>query len=252
MSGTFVFMQSEQQVFDQDIREVKTANSTGSNINIAIGTRRTTADGREYVYAKIGAAALPSGKAVWGPAVDAFATNAVVARTASIGEKTVFIINGAVSAAMDIFAEGWLLISDATGAGYVYKIRSNKAVAASSTAELTLYDELAVALVTTSETNVVPNQYNGVLIASSGNTAPILGGTVVSAAASGYMWIQRKGVGTALVEQTWEVSNELQAGSAAGSLAPSYTADTTFIPTVATVVRTAASGEFGLVNWCIT
>jgi len=74
---------------------------------------------------------------------------------------------------------------------------------------------------------------------------------VVSACASGYTWIIKKGEGAALVEGSWVIGNKLTVGSAAGSLRPITTADTTFVPTVAEVIRTAAATEYGLVKWCL-
>ncbi|MDY6862927.1 MAG: hypothetical protein SV062_08060 [Thermodesulfobacteriota bacterium] len=209
--------------------------------------------GNGYRYCKVGATALSAGQLMQGPAPDALCTNKAIAATASVGAKTVFVGMGAVSAAVDILRDGILIINDAAGEGYHYKIESNKAAAASSTAELTLRDELMVALTTLSEANAVPSQYNGIVVSTDSAilTGPVVGVTIVSAAASGYCWIQSKGLAPCLAEGSWVVGNRLTKGSAAGSLRPVTTGDTTFESYYGEVIRTVAATEYGLVKLCI-
>lgn len=114
----------------------------------------------------------------------------------SIGDTVVTPTLGATAATLNQYQDGWLIVNDATGEGYTYKIKSNPAADASATCAITLYDPIQVALTTSSEVTLVPNPFSGVVISSAtaASNTIIVGVPSIAVTASYYFWAQFRGV----------------------------------------------------------
>jgi len=213
----------------QGIREAKTAAST------IVGTVKQLAFGKEVIYARLSTATETSvggysaGKVCYAPILVANHGRAAVAITASIGAKEVILSLGATSASQNEYEDGTLLVECGTGTGYSYMIAGHPAWAATNTAaKVILKDGLEVALNTASLCTLMKNRCVGVRPNNSAVvTGPATGVLLISAAAGSYVYLGKKGEWPAQVEGTWIVGNDLERGSAAGSVAPWLTAATT-------------------------
>lgn len=177
------------------IREAKTATGTSQEYG-KLGDVKPLGMGKEVVFAQIGAAAIAAGLLCQGPAVVANHQNRAVAITASIGATEVTLSLGATSAAQDLYADGVLIVTCGTGSDYSYMIQGHNAWAASNTAAVViLKDALELALTTASICSLVQNPYKGVVVTGDCAllTGKIVGVTLVSAAASSFVYLGKKG-----------------------------------------------------------
>lgn len=161
-----------------------------------LGARVSTADGREFVYVKAGGTALVAGKLQQAPAVVANHQNIAVAAAAAIGATSVTVTLGATLATANQYAGGTMTVSDATGEGHIYTIKSHPAADSAASLVLTLDDNdaIRVALDTTSEVCLLPNLYNGVIINPTTFTNKPVGVAVKNITAAYFGFIQTKGI----------------------------------------------------------
>jgi hypothetical protein len=169
-----------------------------ANQEFALGTRLELWDGRVFRYAKNGASALGKGKMTQSVAPTAHHENIATGATAAIGDTTVAIAT-TLSTAMVLneYAEGWLLINDATGEGQVYKIKGNDA---GTTGNIYLWDPLVTALATTSEFTLVRNPFRAVIVFPTTATATPAGVPLIDVTAAYFFWAQVKGPAPLLVD----------------------------------------------------
>lgn len=168
----------------------------------ALGTRLALPDGRVFRYAYNAGTAINRGLLV-GPDVSAVCQaetdNSIVA--AGVGATTVDITIASVTA--NQFQGGYLHITDDTGEGYTYRIKSNDATggaAGSGKVRFTLYDGLVAALDTTSDFAITGCLYNNTVIfdAAGGTDLIVSGVTPITVTANYYYWLQTAGVCTVL------------------------------------------------------
>ena len=209
----------------------------------SLGTKVETPDGRIFRYCKTGATALVPGKLYDGPANVGNHTNIAVASAAAIGATSVTVTLGATAATANQYADGLLVVNDATGEGYTYRIKSNPAADASATLTLTLDDPIAVALVaSTSEVTLLPNQYNGVIIHATTETGVPVGVAVKAITATYYGWIQTRGaVGVLCDASISELGSEV---AASASTAGSVTVGTGALASIGYMLATGVSTEY--------
>lgn len=208
-------------------------------------------DGREFRFGQAGAVALAHGKLMQSALPVADHTNVAVSAAAAIGATRVSATLGATAAAKDLYKDGYLVVNDATGEGYMYRIKGHAAVDASGVITVQLYEDtpLVVALVaSTSEVTLVHNPFKNVLIHASPPTASLAGVTCADLAIGAYGWFQTRGPATVLVQGTL-VIGDLCAPSATvdGAVMPSAALETDG-PVVGIVARIAADTEYGVVN----
>jgi len=178
-----------------------------------LGTIRRVGS-RSFVYAKAGAVGLAQGKIMVQPTPAANHQNIAVASAVAVGDKTITVTLGATLASLNQYEDGFITISDATGEGTTYGIRSHPAADASASLTLTLYDSVHEALTTSSEVCLTPNPYNGVIINPAANpTVAIPAGTPLNGVtALYYCWLQTWGVGAALADEAVVVGKDLTLG----------------------------------------
>ena len=92
-----------------------------------LGTKMILPDGCEFVHAQCGGTtALAAGKLAQESVVDSNCIiDLAVAADVAIGGLTVTFTNSSGTQTANQYAEGYLLVNDATGEGYAYKIESN-------------------------------------------------------------------------------------------------------------------------------
>jgi hypothetical protein len=149
-----------------------------------------------FYYAKNGAVATVAGNCMEGLVAVAHHTNVNMEAAVDIGKKVVTLIDGGTTAVLNQYREGWFFVTDGTGEGHGYKVKSNIATSgsASDSLTLTLYDPIRVALVAsgTSEGSVMFNPYYG-LIKQATPAKNTVGIATFVATGLYYHWIQTYG-----------------------------------------------------------
>jgi hypothetical protein len=165
----------------------------------ALGARLELWDGRKFRYAKAGASALSKGKMTQSVAPTANHTNvALTGSSAAIGDTTIAIASALSTAlVLNEYAEGWLIINDATGEGQVYQIKGNDA---GTTGNIYLYEGIKTALVATSEFTLVRNRFASVIVFPTTATSTPAGVPLIDVTATYYFWSQVAGPAPLLVD----------------------------------------------------
>jgi hypothetical protein len=162
-----------------------------------IGQRGFFDDGRVFYYARNSGAALAPGKLCQAEDIASTQVNLATA-AAGIGATTVNVTPGALTANANDFAEGYLCVNDVTGEGMTYKIASHAAVTASTAFDVELYDPLVVALASTSQTCVIKNPWQDLVIAGANQDNFSVGIPTITIAAGSttknYGWVQTWGI----------------------------------------------------------
>lgn len=214
-------------------------------------------DGRRFRYAKAGAVAVVVAKLYQAPIP---VTNHVL-RTpsaAAVGDRTVTIALGATAAAADAYLDGYLVIDLATnsGFGHIYQIANHKAIASSGSFAVPLRSAVQVAIDTTATSvSLIPNNYNGVILAITTTPTASLAGVAAKPFGVGeFGWIQVAGNCMCLTEDNGAVNvtagYQLIVGGTTGSLMPQATAVSLTVPEVGICVRAATTTDYSTV--CLT
>lgn len=172
-----------------------------SSTPIAVpGTRVELSNGDIYRYIKAGASGISAGKMQLAPAQVANHVNQTgSAVVGAVGARQVTLNVGATAVTADQYKDGLLVINDATGEGYTYRISGNAALASSGSGKFDLLDPIQVALVaSTSEYTLVANSFNGVVEAAS-SVRKAAGVPAVSLTAAYYGWAKTKGAASVLI-----------------------------------------------------
>jgi len=177
-----------------------------------VGTVRRVG-GRTFVYAKNGAAGLAQGKLNIQATPTANHQNIALQAAAPAGSKEVSVTLGATLASLNQYEDGYLFVTDETGEGTGYKIRSNPAADSAGTLTLTLYDAIHEALTTSSEVCLIPNPYNGVILAIADQLDRPAGVALNAITAAYYFWIQTGGPCAILADETIAQGGEVTIGS---------------------------------------
>ena len=226
----------------QGMKEAKTAATT------VLGDVKQLSQGREIIYCFVTAAITASGQVYGTKPNQANHSNVVVAATASIGAKEVTICAGATAIVADDYKDGFLLVNDATGEGHAYMIERHASASSGTGITVYLKDGLEVALVTTSETCLCYNK--GHVISAHGLSGTITstpcGVTLITAAASSYVWLGKKGPWPCINGNTASVCGE-EAYIGSAGVTVLTTAATTF-HRVGRFLTTAAATEYVMVD----
>jgi hypothetical protein len=207
--------------------------------------------GRVFAYVQAGATALVVGNALQTQIEDVDHDDIAV-RVTALGATSLLITTGASGGALDEneYADGYAVIDTTPGLGYVYRIKSHAAIAASTDGALELDGEtVQVALTASSKITLVANPYKKVIqhpvTTATGTT---VGGAVYPIAASEYGWIQTYGPGAGLIAGTPGVGQPVTAvGATAGALSV-HSAE---LSNVAYMMVTGRSGKVCPVFWLL-
>lgn len=182
-------------------------------------------DGRRFRYCKCNASAgiahakMAAASLVVGTANAVTQTNMTVALSNGyIGEKVINVLLEA-DTTKNLYADGVLTIEDATGQGYYYRIKGNKAGGTPYTdpCELTLYDPIVVALTATSVITLTMNKYKNVIInPDDGYASVAIGVPLVDVTEAYYFWAQTKGYAALCIETAPTIGERVGPGSTDG------------------------------------
>jgi hypothetical protein len=237
----------DNKISTQGIREAKTAATT------VVGTIKDIGFGKKVIYSQLGAAAISAGLSVQAAAIVANHQNRLIVKTASIGEKEVVIVIGATSAAQNQYEGAILVIVCGAGTDYSYQISGHPAWAASlSAAKVLLKDGLEIALNTTSVTMIKQVISKGVVITPDCAvvSAPFVGVTLCSAAASSYVYLGYKGQWPCKVITGTVFGGAIAHGNTANTTGALGPHTLTALETVVGVcVATAAAAELAVIDF---
>jgi hypothetical protein len=192
--------------------------STGSVPEHDLGQEIALTDGRVFRYAKAGGSNISAGKLQLAPAPKTNHHNVAWASGGAINTNKVTVTLGATAAVADEYAEGLLVVNDATGEGTSYQISGHPAAGSGATLEVTVFGSIHTALVTGSEMTLVHNRYRGVVEGTSQTQIPA-GVPLVNIAANNYGWLQVRGVAPVLADTAIAVGSAVAAGtSTAGAV----------------------------------
>lgn len=171
-----------------------------------LGQLATTGDGRFFRYAKAGGVNLVAGTLLQCPAADA--TNLQPIGGLSVGQANAtgtygpLTLSDSITVTANQLAGGQMVIVAGVATGFSYQIKSNTAVSAATGLSITLGDALQQNLTTSTRVALIPNPYNGVIIAPATKSGSPVGVAVSNLASGTYGWIQTRGVAPVLTETT--------------------------------------------------
>jgi len=174
-----------------------------------------TSDGSEYVYAYFAGACGPGKVCAIDASVSvqtsfdaAFVDSAGAAKDDyAVGDTLIYLQSSDITSddLVNTFAGGLLVVTDAGGEGHKYKIRSHKAGGTTETNTIGLElhaPGLALAIASEASASIIGHPYNHLTIANNGTDDLVRGVTLVDVAAGEYAWIQKKGPGVVLADET--------------------------------------------------
>jgi hypothetical protein len=239
------------------------------DINVCIGQKFDTDDGRELALVQNGTVALTAGVLLQSEAeVTAhhkLAMTVPTAYPATAGLFQILVTNGSTVLNANKFQGGYCLITAGTGIGQIFQIASHQQAANAATFVVTLEDPIQTTLDTSSKVTLMQNPYENVVIspittATSGpvgvtlyniaaSTAPTYDGTSGKLTVNGvaqYGLIVTHGPTACLIDNTvTNVGYPLGVSkTTAGTLG---VATLSTVPQVALSMQTLTSAETGLV-----
>ena len=173
-----------------------------STANGELGGLMEFEDGRKFVYALAGEE-LTAGTVCQGPVEDAsgYYEELAIATSVAVGDKTITLTTQSAWT-VNLFADGWLVIEDATAnvQGTLRKIKSHPAAGSGESVVVTVYDAFIVAATAgTDEVSVIVNPLNGVLENNATTDGPILGVPTRTVTDAYYFWLQVAGPAAVIV-----------------------------------------------------
>ena len=166
-----------------------------------IGQLAETPDGRLFRYALNGAVVTVAYNLYQAAVVGANFDTLAIQTSASVGDTTLLITNGATAVVEDLWAFGTACVETSTG--ITYPIKSNTADGGTGTVTLTLQDgaPIQAALTAGTETvNMAPSPYLNIIIHASVPTSMPVGIPLVVVGLANYLWIQTHGLVQCLVD----------------------------------------------------
>lgn len=211
-----------------------------------LGGRVETLDGRIYRYAQNASSALVAGNLLQAPAINSKSINIVCSAAAAALATSVSVTLASSTAAVNEFADGFMVVNDVDGEGIAYRIGGNLPSVATALT-LTLSEPLQVALTTSTEVSLI-NTFRDVVqsVATTLTGAPI-GGTDKAYAADEYFWLHTGGPGSVLNGDSAVVNQMLMAGTTAGSVLIADAGD----PQVGKAMQAHVSGEHRGIFWLL-
>ena len=183
-----------------------------------LGTRMILPDGRVYRYSEVGAADIAGGAVVQAPAGTAAHDQDLTVAAVSAGSTTV-TLSGSLTITKDQYKDGYMHINSGTGAGEVYRIKSNTAVSSATGCVLTLDEEdgLATALTAGSsncEVGLSVNPYSNVIISPTTVTNVAIGVAPTLLTQEYFGWIQTWGPAAVLANAAGVIGQHVRVGGA--------------------------------------
>ena len=220
-----------------------------------LGQRMVFADGRRWAYGLVGNTTLIASDVIQGKAVVTGDYTDVVTDVApAIGDTSVSLTTTTTTAA-NYYNGGWLHVNKATTLlqGHCYRIKETGSHAifvneAGHVVQLDPNDPIRVAGTTATEVGLVPNEFNGMILAPTTLTSRCLGVCQAPITNAKYGFVQTWGCGAVNATASHVVGDRLiRLGAAAGRPGPeAETAGVGAIIGVAMSIATTA-GEAGAI-----
>ena len=172
---------------------------------IPLGAKWDLADGRGFVYCKNASSGGPTGPGylVQAAAIDAQQCACAVAVNAAIGDKVIYVTNGADTHDADTYKDGYIHVDDDAGEGQLLKIKSHTAMTSGGVTTFTLYDEVRVALTTSTTVTVMAHPCANVINCPANTPmGVVLGVCPITPTASYFFWVQYKGLASVLIDNS--------------------------------------------------
>jgi hypothetical protein len=190
-----------------------------------LGCVRKLADGREFVYAKMGATVANQGSLYQGEAfVVANAGNLAVTANAAKGERAISFTlgNTDILTVANEGAEGYIHVSGANladGGGHAYKIKNHAAIVANANGTVYLYDKIRANIAAaTSKISITKNPYKDVVKTTGTDATGAIAGVATSNVTANYFcWLQKRGPCAMEVCGTFIVGDVVTPGANDGS-----------------------------------
>jgi hypothetical protein len=167
------------------------ASATGTfepDLQVGVGQKFDTSDGRELALVRNGAAALAAGVLCQArtevTAFEKLAMTVPTATPATAGTFSVLVTNGATVLNVNQFQGGYAVVAAGTGIGQIFKIASHQPAANVATFTVTLEDPIQTTLDATSKISLIANPYDGILISNHSTLGGIVGVSLYNIAAS--------------------------------------------------------------------
>jgi hypothetical protein len=197
-----------------------------ANPTTRLGTLGYDEFGGRFRYAYAGESALVTGNLLQEPAESTNWNNMAVNTVAAIGATDIEVTLGGTATTADLFKDGLLFVSYATGIGQTFRIKTHDVQSTpTGTCTFTVDRPLKIALDATSKVTVRKNPYNGVIqTPATTSTGGVVGVALTAQAASYYGWIQSGGLTSCLADTGTNFANGLDGVSrslaVAGSVKP--------------------------------
>jgi len=205
-------LESVAQILDFDPYNIRTEEGATHNI----GERVYCAD-RVFRFAAAGEA-LTAGYMTTEPTGNTLLTTMAVVSGAK-GATSINFTNAATTTTAGYFNEGYVCVSYGTGIGQTYKIKSLAALVSGASSYVYLYDQIKVALDTTSKIDIVANPWNRVLHTATATLHPTGVPLVAVTAAGDYCWLQTRGICSVFSDGTIAAGTKAESdGSVAGAI----------------------------------
>lgn len=190
-----------------------------------LGTVRRLGDGREFIYAKMGATVGVAGSVYQSPVTDIANIANVGLAAANVGDRDVTVTPVTVltaDAVANVYAEGFLHINTGPANGMSYKVRSHPALTANTANAFKLYDKLRSAnLTTSSKATLTRHPCKDVIITPATKpTAGLVGVATFPVTANYYAWLQRRGPCAVETDGTVVAGDKVVAAATSGCVGP--------------------------------
>ncbi|TVL99573.1 MAG: hypothetical protein CV087_17595 [Candidatus Brocadia sp. WS118] len=201
------------------------------------------ANGKAFRYAKAGASALVVGNLLQSPAIDTQFDDMAIPSATAAGSYEVVVTNGTTVLTGNEFVGGTLEVSVTPGLGEEYTILYNSSAASGAALTLRLDRPLRTAWTTSTKVTLRKSPYNGVIQAPATTlTGEIVGVAIYPIAAGEYGWIQTKGVGAVLSDNS-SITATNQAVCGGSGTAGCVTLQVAGLPYVGRAMRAGATGK---------
>ena len=173
--------------------------STEATASHQLGSVGHDGTGRTYRYSQAAGTLVAVGKLCIAADITTNHEDLAV-NTAAAGDTSLDVTLGGTAITGNEYMEGYVVVTDATGEGAVYTIKSAPATALNSTVTITLYEPIVVAFAAATTVTLVRNKYRDLLI-SDGTQADLpVGVTPVEVPADEFFWAQTGGFASILVD----------------------------------------------------
>mgnify|MGYP006269452275 CR=1 FL=1 len=237
---TVTTMNAPPELAKQGIYDVSTIQ------NHPLGARLPLGDGRTFAYALNGSgAAITPSMMNQSPAWVLNHKKCAVAATANVGVTAISVTLGATAATVNQYADGYIY-NDNGAYGYkYYKIRSHLAIGSGGTGTINTYDPVITQMTSSAFVTLIPNPYNGTVVAPTTFTGPCIGVNLVDVPASNYYWVQTWGPCNCLIGAGPPTVGQslIRSAATAGALIVMAAAG----QVVGTMMQSEAAADYGLV-----